>query len=244
MSDDAVRARLRALPAVDRLAAPIMEEGWTEAEAVAAARAVLAERRAELLAGADDAPDLAARGRARLRPSLRRVLNGTGVIVHTNLGRAPLAEAAARAVAEAARGSANVELELADGTRGSRHDHVAGLLRELTGADDALAVNNGAGAALLAVAALAGGAGRRSSRAGSWSRSAAASACPRCSRRPARGWSRSAPPTAPASATTSARSRRSATPPASSSASTSRTSARSASSSRSRSSRCAGSACR
>ena len=188
MSDDAaLRARLRALPAVDRLAeqiaaAPTVADGApgaaaahdrapraaaavangrppTAAEAVAAARAVLAQRRAELLAGADDAPDLAARGRARLRPTLRRVLNGTGVVVHTNLGRAPLADAAAEAVAAAARGSANVELELESGRRGSRHDHVAGLLRELTGAEDAIAVNNGAGAALLAVAALAGGGG-------------------------------------------------------------------------------------
>ncbi len=155
--DPAIRARLRALPAVDRLAVDIRHGGWSEAEAVAVARAVLEQRRAELLAGADDAADLVARGDARLRPTLRRVLNGTGVIVHTNLGRAPLADAAARAVAEAARGSANVELDLADGRRGSRHDHVAGLLRELTGAEDAIAVNNGAGAALLAVAALAGG---------------------------------------------------------------------------------------
>ena len=131
----------------------------THAEAVAAARAVLAQRRAELLAdggGADGDPDLLARARAHLAPTLRRVLNGTGVVIHTNLGRAPLADAAAAAVAAAARGYANVELELGDGRRGSRHDHVAGLLRELTGAEDALAVNNGAGAALLALAALAG----------------------------------------------------------------------------------------
>jgi len=156
--DPALAQRLRALPSVDRLASAIADGDGSIAhgEAVAAARAVLAQRRAELLAEGGGEADLVARGRAWLRPSLRRVLNGTGVIVHTNLGRAPLADAAAEAVAEAARGYANVELELASGSRGSRHDHVAALLRELTGAEDAFAVNNGAGAALLALAALAG----------------------------------------------------------------------------------------
>lgn len=126
--------------------------------AVAAARAVLAKRREELLAGASEPADLAARARewaeAATRPSLRRVLNATGVIVHTNLGRAPLAAAARDAVLAAAEGYSN--LEWADGERGSRHVHVEPLLRELTGAEAGFAVNNGAGAALLAAAALAG----------------------------------------------------------------------------------------
>jgi L-seryl-tRNA(Ser) seleniumtransferase len=161
---EAIRARLRALPAVDRLADALADgagEGVapTRAEAIATARAVLAERRAELLAGADDDADLAARARERLRPSLKRVLNGTGVVIHTNLGRAPLPEPAIAALAEAARGYANLELDLATGRRGARDEHVRDLLCELTGAEDALAVNNGAAAALLAVAAL-GGAGR------------------------------------------------------------------------------------
>jgi L-seryl-tRNA(Ser) seleniumtransferase len=153
--------RLRALPAVDRLAAQLADgdAGSTPAEAIAAARAVLAERRAELLAGADDDPDLAARARAHLRPTLRRVLNGTGVIIHTNLGRAPLPDVAAEAVADAARGYVNLELDLATGRRGARDAHVAGLLAELTGAQDALVVNNGAAATLLAAAALAGDGG-------------------------------------------------------------------------------------
>src|SRR4051794_12074647 len=85
-----------------------------------------------------------------------RVLNAPGVIVHTNLGRAPLAAAAREAVARVAEGYSNLELDLEAGARGSRHAHVEGLLRELTGAEAALVVNNGAGAALLAVAALAG----------------------------------------------------------------------------------------
>ena len=84
------------------------------------------------------------------------MLNATGVIVHTNLGRAPLAAAAREAVARAAEGYANLEWDLERGERGSRHDHVEALLCELTGAEAAIAVNNCAGATLLAAAALAG----------------------------------------------------------------------------------------
>jgi len=135
---------LRRLPSVDRLA-------------VAVARAALAQRRAELLEGAEDEVDLVDRATERLRPSLRRVLNATGVIVHTNLGRAPLAPAARRAVARAADGYSNLELDLDSGERGSRHDHVETLLCELTGAQAAMVVNNCAAAVLLAAAALAGG---------------------------------------------------------------------------------------
>jgi L-seryl-tRNA(Ser) seleniumtransferase len=146
MSD---RDRLRELPSVDRLA-------------TAVARAELQARRAELLdgdaAGADDAEvDLVARARARLRPHLRRVLNATGVVVHTNLGRAPLAAEAQAAVAAVADGYCNLELDLVEGERGSRQAHVEELLRELTGAQAALAVNNCAAAVLLACAALAAG---------------------------------------------------------------------------------------
>src|SRR4051812_1938679 len=150
---------LRSLPSVDGLAGRL---DAPHALAVAAARAVIDERRAELLAGEGNGgdADLDARARAWLervaRPSLRRVLNATGVLLHTNLGRAPLAAAARDAVARAADGYANLELDLDGGGRGSRHDHVAGLVRELTGAQAALVVNNGAGAVLLAAAALAG----------------------------------------------------------------------------------------
>jgi L-seryl-tRNA(Ser) seleniumtransferase len=140
-----VRERLRELPSVDRLATSV-------------ARAELADRRTELLAGAADDADLVARARERLRPSLRRVLNATGVVLHTNLGRAPLAASARAAVAAAAaaEGYSNLELDLATGERGSRHAHVEALLREVTGVDAALAVNNCAAAVLLAAAALAG----------------------------------------------------------------------------------------
>ena len=148
---------LRALPSVDRLAA---ELDAPHALAVAAARATIDERRAELRAGAADEPDLVARARERLArtatPSLRRVLNATGVIVHTNLGRAPLATAAREAVQRAAHGYSNLEWDAETGARGSRHEHVEALLTELTGAEAALAVNNCAAAVLLAAAALAG----------------------------------------------------------------------------------------
>src|SRR4051812_48822774 len=147
--------QLRDLPSVDELA--------REAEdplAVDAARSVIERAREEIRAGVDPG-DLAARLREELadarRPRLRRVLNATGVVVHTNLGRAPLAEEAVERVADAARGYSNLELDLRDGVRGSRQDHVAPILRRLTGAEAALVVNNNAAAVMLALAALAEG---------------------------------------------------------------------------------------
>jgi L-seryl-tRNA(Ser) seleniumtransferase len=146
---------LRDLPSVDELA-----RGVGDPLAVAAARTVIDRARDEIRAGADPG-DLAERLQEELRalraPSLRRVLNATGVVLHTNLGRAPLAEQAIGRVVEAARGYSDLELDLSSGTRGSRQDHVAPLLRMLTGAEAALVVNNNAGAMLLALAALAEG---------------------------------------------------------------------------------------
>jgi L-seryl-tRNA(Ser) seleniumtransferase len=128
--------------------------------AVDAARAVLAQAREEIRAGADPG-ELTARLHAELeaarRPTLRRVLNATGVILHTNLGRAPLPAAALEHAVEAGRGYSNLEYDLAEGARGSRQDHVAAILRRLTGAEAALVVNNNAAAVLLALAALAEG---------------------------------------------------------------------------------------
>ena len=88
---------------------------------------------------------------ASQRSSLRPVLNGTGVILHTNLGRAPLAESALAAIARVASGYTNLEYDIATGERGSRYVHCAALLTELTGAEDALVVNNGAAALILAL---------------------------------------------------------------------------------------------
>jgi L-seryl-tRNA(Ser) seleniumtransferase len=153
---------LRSLPSVDELAARLGEV--PHALAVAAARAAIEARRTMLASGQAAGArleELEADARARLdrveRPSLRRVINATGVIVHTNLGRAPLAKAAADAAAEAARGYSNLEYDLERGERGTRQAHVESMLRELTGAEAALAVNNCAAAVLLAAAALSAG---------------------------------------------------------------------------------------
>jgi L-seryl-tRNA(Ser) seleniumtransferase len=91
------------------------------------------------------------------RPTLRRVINATGIPLHTNLGRAPLAESARRALEEISAGYSNLEYDLAAGRRGSRHDHCSELLRELTGAEAALVVNNNAAALVLALNELADG---------------------------------------------------------------------------------------
>jgi len=157
---DERRTALRGLPSVDDLARRLREAapGVGEAAAVSIARTVTDERRRELLGGADpaDGADLLPRARERLASGLPRVINATGVVLHTNLGRAPLAAPAVDAVGEAARGYVALELDLGSGRRGPRGAAVAALLCELTGAAGALVVNNGAAATLLAVSALAG----------------------------------------------------------------------------------------
>jgi L-seryl-tRNA(Ser) seleniumtransferase len=146
---------LRDLPSVDELA---REAG--DPLAVDAARTVIDRAREEIRAGVDPG-DLTARLREELadtrQPRLQGVLNATGVVVHTNLGRAPLAGEAIERVLEVARGYSNLEYDLAEGVRGSRQDHVAEILRRLAGAEAALVVNNNAAAVLLALAALAEG---------------------------------------------------------------------------------------
>ena len=147
--------RLRDLPSVDELA-----RHADDPLAVDAARTVLAHAREQIRTGESpgDLAELLQRELDRVRaPRLRRVINATGVIVHTNLGRAPLAEAALAQVAAAARGYSNLEYDVAAGNRGSRQTHVVDLLRRLTGAQAALVVNNNAAAVMLALAALAEG---------------------------------------------------------------------------------------
>lgn len=119
-----------------------------------------AVRRDPRQAPADDDGWTAAVSRAleaSQRSSLRPVLNGTGVVLHTNLGRAPLADAALAAIARVASGYTNLEYDVESGERGSRYVHCAALLREITGAEDALVVNNGAAALILALDTIAGG---------------------------------------------------------------------------------------
>ena len=150
---------LRQLPSVDALLAEASElvTRYGRPATVEAIRAALAEARA---AGeAWPAEHLLARTAELLGrpPSLRPVLNATGVIVHTNLGRAPLAAHALERARDVAAGYANLEYDLAAGARGSRHTHLGGLLAELTGAETGMAVNNNAAAVLLSLAALAAG---------------------------------------------------------------------------------------
>jgi L-seryl-tRNA(Ser) seleniumtransferase len=158
------RNPLRDLPSVDRLLADESLRALADEHGhellLAAARAALARAREDIRAGFEQ-EDLPARAIVELdrllAPRLRRVINGTGVVVHTNLGRAPLSEYALDRMREIGRGYSNLEYDLDAGARGSRQDHLATVLRDLTGAEAALVVNNNAAAVLLALAALAEG---------------------------------------------------------------------------------------
>jgi L-seryl-tRNA(Ser) seleniumtransferase len=157
----------RSLPAVHRvLAAPALARLADVPTAMRreAAAAALARARSRLTAGAGPVPgpdELAAAAAAdlegRRRPSLRRVVNATGVVLHTNLGRAVLAPQAVAAAAEAASAYTNLEFDLGAGERGSRSAHVEDLLCQLTGAEAAYVVNNNAGAVFLFLRAMAQG---------------------------------------------------------------------------------------
>jgi len=137
--------------------AAALVERHGRAPVLGALRAALDDARSR--GRAEPAGDLVAAAARLLErpPSLRPVLNATGVIVHTNMGRAPLPRAAIERVARVAEGYSNLELDLESGRRGSRHTHLGPLLASLTGAEDGLAVNNNAAALLLCLAATAGG---------------------------------------------------------------------------------------
>jgi len=152
---------LASLPSVDRVARDERLAGLPQPIVVTAAREVIAALRAALLAGelervGDVVPEVLQRAQRLRDGELVRVINATGVVVHTNLGRAPWAEPAIAAAMAAAR-CCNLELRLETGERGGRMDGVVALLRHLTGAESALVVNNGAAAVLLALTAIAGG---------------------------------------------------------------------------------------
>ena len=160
-----VNAQLRHLPSVDKLveAAGLNTElpRWCLLEA---ARNTLSEARTQALEGLSvelDLDSLSRQTRRRAeqleRPSPRRVLNATGVVLHTNLGRAPLAKQALAEVGSSATAYSDLELDLDTGSRGSRLDQVGRLLSLLSGAEAALVVNNNAAALLLAVDVLAAG---------------------------------------------------------------------------------------
>ncbi len=160
-------AQFRSLPSIEELlqspAGLQLIATYTRPPVLRAMRVSLDEARAAIRAGQlcppadallDAASALLQRGQ---RPHLQPVINATGVIINTNLGRAPLSQEALEAVRQVAGGYANLEYELETGERGSRHAHVAALLRELTGAEAALVVNNNAAALLLALSTLAAG---------------------------------------------------------------------------------------
>lgn len=169
-SDTAVHQALRDLPSVDQTlrspgVAPLLDE-LPHGEVVRAVRATLDQLRIALIAGRSsriDSAEIALAVRhalyGRQRPHLRKVINATGIVLHTGLGRAPLAAEAIEAIAEVAGGYCNLELDLETGARGDRHAHVREALCELTGAADALVVNNNAAATFLALKALSEGRG-------------------------------------------------------------------------------------
>ncbi|MBA4178990.1 MAG: L-seryl-tRNA(Sec) selenium transferase [Anaerolinea sp.] len=156
----------RQVPSVERVLAGLRANGHAqlpESLATEAARTVLARVRAKA-AGGGGVPSLEelveaarAEARERARPSLRRVINATGVILQTNLGRSPLSERAIGAMVEAAAGYSNLEFDLESGVRGSRHDHVRAMIRRATGAEDGMVVNNNAAALYMALQVFARG---------------------------------------------------------------------------------------
>lgn len=155
-------ADLKHLPKIDVLASSPSLEGYSQAVRTKAARAAVASLREEAKSGNGvdfgRAETLAVLEAARIGgSSMKRVLNATGVILHTGLGRARLPEAAAKRLYEVARSHTATEIDLFSGERGDRQDHVRDLLLELTGAEDALVVNNCAAAVFLTLTALCNG---------------------------------------------------------------------------------------
>jgi L-seryl-tRNA(Ser) seleniumtransferase len=147
----------RRIPSVDALATSLSDSGLSHPERIALAREVIDIARGRI--GLGEQIDIVALANSlvdlsRLR-RIGKVVNATGVLLHTNLGRAPISASAAEAARIAVSGYANAEFDLASGERGSRGAHTGELLRLLTGAEDALVVNNNAAAVLLAIAALA-----------------------------------------------------------------------------------------
>ncbi len=159
--------QLRLLPSIDELlhspAGQHLVERYSRPLTLRAVRASIAQARANIRDGAlcPSSEELLAAAEHMLEqeqlPNLRPVINATGVIINTNLGRAPLSQQALAAVRHIANGYSNLEYDLETGERGSRHTHVATLLRELTGAEAALVTNNNAAAVLLALSTVAMG---------------------------------------------------------------------------------------
>ncbi|MBI5848585.1 MAG: L-seryl-tRNA(Sec) selenium transferase [Nitrospirae bacterium] len=159
-------ALLSALPSVDELLKSPEGSRWLESFprtiVVQAIRDIVAEKRTRMLHGEHpdiSSPALASQISLRIRAcssfSLLPVINATGIVLHTNLGRAVLSEEAVENVIAVSRGYSNLEYDLAAGKRGKRHSHTTNILRQLTGAEDALIVNNNAAAVFLSLATIA-----------------------------------------------------------------------------------------
>lgn len=158
----------RALPSVDRIlqhptVAPLRGR-YANGRLTEHARAVLERARADLANSSRSPANLEELAQAVVasiealdRPPLRPIINATGVVLHTNLGRAPLSDATRSAMDAAGRSFSNLEYDLAAGRRGSRFDHLGVLVKAVTGAEAGLAVNNNASALLLSLASLATG---------------------------------------------------------------------------------------
>jgi len=160
-----MESRFQHLPSVDRLLSEgrikQLQESYPRALVVDLIRQCLEQERLSIASG-NPCPSIdeivesvCAQAWALSHPGLRPVINATGVILHTNLGRAPLSQEATVAMEAAAKGYCNLEFDLDRGTRGSRHSHIEQILCQLTGAEAALVVNNNASAVLLALTALA-----------------------------------------------------------------------------------------
>ncbi len=153
----------RSLPSVDALladeAVATLVERYGREVVVGACREALDEAREQIRREGTPPDELVNRVKKiaahKSSPTLVRVINGTGVVIHTNLGRAPLSDAALQAMAEVGSGYSNLEFDMESGRRGSRYSHVAAFLAELSGAEAALVVNNNAAALVLALGALA-----------------------------------------------------------------------------------------
>jgi L-seryl-tRNA(Ser) seleniumtransferase len=162
-----LHSELRLLPSVDELlrmpAGQRLEDQFSHELALGTIRRSIAQARTAILSGAPCPPKEALLDAAssllqqEQQPHLCALINATGVIINTNLGRSPLSQEALRAVQQVAQGYSNLEYDLEAGERGSRHTHIASLLCELTGAEAALIVNNNASAVLLSLSALAMG---------------------------------------------------------------------------------------
>ncbi|MFC2024054.1 L-seryl-tRNA(Sec) selenium transferase [Chloroflexota bacterium] len=158
-------SQFRCLPGVDKLLSQErikrLEKSCPRELLADVIRRYLAEERAAIAAGNPCPPlreiikQICARVESLIKPGLRPVINATGVILHTNLGRAALSKDAVSAMKSVAASYCNLEFDIESGRRGSRHSHVEGLLCQLTGAEAALVVNNNAAAVLLALTALA-----------------------------------------------------------------------------------------